>query len=74
MTFSEKSDIIKIQKRKRERKSQKKTFQKNKKKDLTNKVESDIIKMSKGENNSLRYKKNRVATNAKSKDRKKGLL
>lgn len=52
----------------------KKLFKKNKKKDLTNKVESDIIKMSKGENNSLRYKKNRVATNAKSKDRKKGLL
>ena len=56
MTFSEKSDIIKVQKRKREEKSQK-TFQKKIKKDLTNKVESDIIKMSKGENNSLRYKK-----------------
>lgn len=73
MTFSEKSDIIKVQKRKREEKSQK-NFSKKIKKDLTNKVESDIIKMSKGENNSLRYKKNRVATNAKSKDRKKGLL
>ena len=57
MTFSEKSDIIKVQKRKREEKSEKKTFQKKNKKDLTNKVESDIIKMSKGENNSLRYKK-----------------
>ena len=73
MTFSEKSDIIKVQKRKREEKSQK-NFSKKIKKDFTNKVESDIIKMSKGENNSLRYKKNRVATNAKSKDIKKGLL
>ena len=55
------------------RKIKKFFFKKNKKKDLTNKVESDIIKMSKRENNSLRYKKNRVATNARLKDRKKGI-
>lgn len=62
MTFSENYDRIIIEKEIKDKKSQ--NFFKKIKKDLTNKIKSDIIKISKGERKLPKINKNRVATNA----------